>query len=614
MGLWITALAIVALASAGGAYLFLRGPSGPPGPALATAEDKNLTPKTTTPPETPPAKDPKQAPPDESPVTPPPKSSPEKDPAESPPAKPPTAKRPGVATQEPDDRKEKASDNEKIPPVSNKTSEKPPKGPGEGERWETTERLVLDAATAKKAHVPTAGLPPEVWVSQGGKHVAYLVNEKNEQWMVIDGKPGKRYEKCRPLDLFADRIFFGDGRTIYVGDRGDKQVVVVDGVEIGSYDSVAFKDGQSYVREGDNDFSFIAGIAKPTLVVNGKEAFTPKIFWGGNNATRVLIIGPQVAWSEQDNKAPFAETVHINGKPITVPGATAIASSLSMHRSGAYGYLLRRIGAKGEPEIYRFVINGEPTQPYAETGFMVGFSADGKHHAYAARQAKGPWKVIVDGKEHDLPAKPYAGDVQVSLDGSHWAIQVETGKDMRGIVHDGKMVAQGKSFIGTLLSADGKHLAVVVEERDATGEQTELVIADGVAHKKYHSVSSLTFSADGRLAYVARRGHKGKSVVVVDGKEEKDYGDIPTSIGPIQWGTLNWGADGRTLSYVARQEERVDPNKASFRGHVVINGQERATYEAIAPPGNPRLHIGSGSVGYVAIKGGAYYWVEERRP
>src|SRR5262249_715626 len=110
---------------------------------------------------------------------------------------------------------------------------------------------------------------------------------------------------------------------------------------------------------------------------------------------------------------------------------------------------------------------------------------------------------------------------------------------------------------------------------------------------------NLTFSVDGkRLAYVARRGEQW--LVVADGKDGKLYEQVAG-------GTLGFTHDGRSLAYAAQA------SKEGTAGVLVIDGEERTRYERILPRPNQTLHVGADSFSYVAVRDGAYYWVEERR-
>lgn len=66
-----------------------------------------------------------------------------------------------------------------------------------------------------------------------GKRLAYRVREGDEQFVVIDGKPGKRYRNIGDVAFSPDRK-----RTGYIATRDEQQFVVVDGVEGKPYNLV----------------------------------------------------------------------------------------------------------------------------------------------------------------------------------------------------------------------------------------------------------------------------------------------------------------------------------------------------------------------------------------
>lgn len=178
------------------------------------------------------------------------------------------------------------------------------------------------------------------------------------------------------------------------------------------------------------------------------------------------------------------------------------------------------------------------------------------------------------------------------------------------IVVDGKELAPRYQFVRTIVfSPDSKRLAYEAKRE----EGKFIVVLDGQESKEYKVVypSSLVFSPDSRrLAYSVTTG--AGNYVVVDGTEQGPYYRIvtPPAFSP----------DSRHVVYLAAFE------KEQF---AVIDGAVRSKYEDTYVPDSGidalrraerrRLEFEApqfltrDSFGYVAKRGGAYYWIEERR-
>src|SRR5262249_50965740 len=160
-------------------------------------------------------------------------------------------------------------------------------------------------------------------------------------------------------------------------------------------------------------------------------------------------------------------------------------------------------------------------------GTLVG-SRDANHAAFIARHGL-KWFVIHDGKigteKYDLPA-PFA---QIPQD--------QKEKVVRQLERDGKLEEALAPALGRpVFSPDGARLAYIATRAVAQeafhwlGVATpvkQFVVADGAEGEKYHRIvqGSLVFSPDSRrLAYAAEKA--GTFVVVVDGKEGDEFGDI----------------------------------------------------------------------------------------
>jgi hypothetical protein len=118
----------------------------------------------------------------------------------------------------------------------------------------------------------------------------------------------------------------------------------------------------------------------------------------------------------------------------------------------------------------------------------------------------------------------------------------------------------------------------------------------------------MVFSPDSRrLAYLARTFTPGKGdaagaqsdlFVVIDGKRESDpYPEVLS-------GKIEFSPDSESLGFVG-----VGAGEAL----AVLDGEPRTRYDAIAPHGSRFGFTPDNTFTYIAVKSGAYYWVEERR-
>jgi len=217
------------------------------------------------------------------------------------------------------------------------------------------------------------------------------------------------------------------------------------------------------------------------------------------------------------------------------------------------------------------------------------FSPDSKHVAYAAKHG-GKWFVVVDGEEK----KEYDGIAESSLifspDSKHLAYAVMSGGKWFVVVDGEEKKEYDGIGKGTLqFSPDSKRVVYVVPGRGYRKDpypgylgrriRKGLVVIDGKEGKEYDDIGSniwvalidgplafvmvgnLLFSPDSKhLAYAAMSGDN--LFVVVDGEEGKEYGGVD---GPI------FSMDSKRVAYIARRDGK---------NFVVVDGVEGTKYDA----------------------------------
>lgn len=312
-----------------------------------------------------------------------------------------------------------------------------------------------------------ADRPGRPRISPDGKRLAYVVREKNEEFMVVDGRRGP------PFVRVQSPVFSPDSATvIYAAERrkpnGYIERVIVRGEEILStpyeviWDPIFHPDGKTLAypaKRGD----------KAVLVVDGKEG----------PVTYGLIFNPvfsrdgkQVAYDA------FTEGVHL-------------------------------LAVDHEPVAGTAGVNVQ--------GF--GFSPSGK---FWYQHWKYNWpNVVLDGTDLRPPGES-ASTPEFNADGSHGAfIGDHNGKE--SVYLDGKVVFRGERFNHLALSPDGKTVAcaewsggipVEVEEKVTRGSMARRIWRGGQARirlgskkgEAFDEVWQPVFSADSKwVGFGARK-------------------------------------------------------------------------------------------------------------
>ena len=425
--------------------------------------------------------------------------------------------------------------------------------------WKTTERLVLSAAEAQKAFSPD-----NIHVSPDGKRVAYTL--KGADGTMLDGKLHN--------DSFLSPLFSPDSKHFACIVWIDKKChLVLDAVKGKGYSSIRW--GSLVFSSNSKRLGYVASVGGPSgvgdvVVVDGKES-KRYVEIGGvlGGSFRAPIVFSEDGEHYGFNALAFKgdarnDLVVVDGKEHQV-GFPKILPKFSDDGT-RWGCVVYR---KGKSHV---VVDGQLQKGYGSLGdgsqrdFV--FSPDGKHLAYCALDDD-KWKVIVD----------------------------ERPKFTDGV----------RRYASPIFSPNSRRLAFVGGKMDKEGRPVlseDRVVLDGKRQGRHGRVrsSSLTFSPDSRrLAYVLEDLETAAAVVVDD---QKHQGFRRIYQNPV------FTADSRNVLYVA---EDKDGNM-----FVVIDGKPRKKYDSIMVRSRGiwliRLHpTGPQSFSYIAVKDGAYYWVEERR-
>lgn len=373
--------------------------------------------------------------------------------------------------------------------------------------------------------------------SVDGQHFAYrAVSQKAEtagglfiRWrMVVDGKEGPEFEE---LSL---PVFSPDGQHMaYRGKRTPgteaREVLILDGKEMGQFEYVSEVNPETMTREFDQD-------SQPVFSPDGHHwAYRAR---RKKNKEIILFDGKE--------SAEFEEVTN----PVFSPDGQHFAY---------------RAKLKKNQEV--ILLDGKET-PGFDTVTKPVFSPDGRRSAYFAKRDK-KWHLVLDGEERSDPelekwhsniGHEVAGSSGplFSPDSQHsaylslswhagfrpWEVsEIRDSKPSRS--HRFENCRERSAWLESpVFSPDGEKLAYVLWQSGSQGEvglsglqallavpnqaryADRCVVVDGQESKIYETLGiDVKFSPDSHhFAYAVHR-HK-KAMVVVDGQEERVYDDV----------------------------------------------------------------------------------------
>ena len=257
--------------------------------------------------------------------------------------------------------------------------------------------------------------------SPDGKRTAFLAKRGDKMLVVIDGVEGKEYDHVERLHFSAD-----GSRVGYIAELPDGRVAVIDGVAAKRYiggvrDLVFSPDGKHA--------AFVAGRGTPlnnhiddVVVIDGVEgAPFPGIVSG---SLRYSPDGKRLAFAAEvpaGNPSGREVRVFVDGKPISKgyddlkQGPDDEAVLLFSPDGRRVAYLVSR------GEKYLVGVDGQEGKGYSFVKLdSVQFSPDGGRVAYVAEPDQGgAYRLVVDGKEG--AAYDDISDLRFSADGSRFA-------------------------------------------------------------------------------------------------------------------------------------------------------------------------------------------------
>ncbi|MEN6372958.1 MAG: hypothetical protein ABFD64_13200 [Armatimonadota bacterium] len=290
--------------------------------------------------------------------------------------------------------------------------------------------------------------------SPDGKHTALAVQKGGKMFVLLDGKPGPKYDEVDGIFTFSP----DSKRLAYVATNYDANSDPITFVVIDGKPGPKFKDLFSLSIAFSPDckhFSYIAecGEEKYCLVEDGKPGKAYDEI-GGNTATAFQIYGPD----------------------------------------GKLYYCTRN------DDKYRMVVDGVPSRAYDYIANPIPvLSRDGKHYAFAAQEGDN-WLVVKDGVEGPI----YSGidHETIAITGSNklsYTAQ-KPGSSYRVAVVDSRELP-GTSHV--TFSADGTQMACIKDVDD--WKNPVLAVVNGQEIGRFMAVLNMSFDENNTLTFLAVR-------------------------------------------------------------------------------------------------------------
>jgi dipeptidyl aminopeptidase/acylaminoacyl peptidase len=313
----------------------------------------------------------------------------------------------------------------------------------------------------------------------------------------------------------------------YVGRRGKKQLVVVDGVEQREYDRIeipVFSPGGEHFAYAAGDIGRWAGV-----VLDGAETRATDES-GFPTAVTFSPNGKRVAYVERNRDHCRVVVDRVAGKAYDRVTGLAFAAD-----SNTLAYRARMLD-----RTECVVVGDAEGTHYAHVGEPVFCPSTGKV-AYVANY-RGKWWIVVggmEGAEYDYD-NVGNGDPVFSPDGSRLAYAAARGKSWFMVV-DGVEGERFDRITPIEFSQDGSRFLYA-----GMRGGKHIVVIDGVAGSEYDDLGHLTLTRDGaRTAYLAKRGNTW--LAVVDGVEQSACCGTHS---------LAFSPDGKHVAYAANYGRR----------------------------------------------------------
>ncbi len=398
--------------------------------------------------------------------------------------------------------------------------------------------------------VTTGSDGPALFLHLATRRVAHPAAVDGGVAFVIDGAVGPTFDRLWPLQFSPD-----GKRTAYVAQRGEQQVVILDGKEHASIISLC---SQGFPGWPALTFS-------PDGTRLGFVEHRPRAA-GAPAQERAWVDGVAKTWFDSVRWLRFSPT-----------GEEVVYVASDRHPRSRRRQRLVRNDAIGPA----FTQVGVPT-----------FSPDGKHVAYYGARPEGSG-LVLDNAPQTAGMTDIMGPVVFSPDGKRIAYVASTQGGWQVVV-DGKPRETHKRISGLRFAPDGERVIYSV----GSGATSQNVLGDSVGPAAEHQWP-IHFSPDGRRFGYRMMSGKQTSMVI-DG--------VTTPVGATWASDPVFSPSGGSIAYSAHGEGSA---------HLVLDGERGPAFERILPEGDGGwVHgrfVSEDEFHYLALREGAYHLVEAKR-
>lgn len=327
----------------------------------------------------------------------------------------------------------------------------------------------------------------------------------------------------------------------FAGAKGDKYVVIADGVTGPEFDELLRPDGQAVLQINKTL------IGPATQTTGGAYNDGPVIMsvdgehhaYLGRNGDEIVVVhdGREIGRGPA-NRFVLAEN------PLTIS------------RGGKLVYWTETDNGMPDP-LFRVVVNGKPG-PWGlrASSTTITSSEDDSRFAFPMTTKDNKVALIIDGKD----AGYFAQRVTFTADGKS-AISAGIENKQAVLLVNGKSVASGARIGRIVVAPTGSRWAAVVIRKNDKYQDINSLIVDGKEIAAGEHVQEIWFSPDGKhYAAVCRHFFgRGPDNMVIDGKRSIDFRNLPQN-------PPDWSPDSSTLIYSATTADNAPVIVANVNG------------------------------------------------
>lgn len=380
-------------------------------------------------------------------------------------------------------------------------------------------------------------------IGPDSKHFAWIRRSVGEQYVVMDNKPHRKYEKVNVLGFSPDGL-----RLAYIGSSAGRDYLNIDDIEYGPYNTL-------YCDFSPDSLHFACA------VIDGAQHFA--VIDGQRQEPCAAIMEHTPVFSSDNRRIAYgfsdgtAWYVHVDDE---IQGPFDRIGHLFFSNDST------KIAYKAISEGKEFmVVNGIPQREFDNVD-NPHFSQDDTLLVYSVRSG-GKWMVNINGSLGKPYDDLYIGDWSISKVGNRIAYRGKRGKEWYLVLDEIEHGPfDGIAEDSIQFSPDGRRIAFVAGTyRKKLGipiGRDNFIVLDGKPGPVYSETSTVDFSPDSaRYSYIAKR--KGEEFIVLDGIE----------LGPYQKAgnfTYPFSQDGRRTAYPIFENNQI---------YVIADGNRYGPYK-----------------------------------